>query len=95
MKKAVLMLIVLAAWFLVKNPEYTQLLNGNKAALSGKALVAVKTAKQYIFPFTTVHLPEVKIQTNNSKHTTQSCLWQATNDKHLHNHEPLLIVNGL
>lgn len=95
MKKGILIVTVLAAWFLVKNPEYTQLVKGNKTALPEKALLFAKTVKKDLFQFTTVHLPEVKIKTNNSKHKTQSCLLQVTNGKHLHNHEPLLIVNGL
>lgn len=95
MKKGILMVTVLAAWFLVKNPEYTQLVKGNKTTLPEKAMVFAKTVKQDLFQFTTVHLPGVKIKTNNSKHKTQSCLLQVTNDKHLFNHEPLLIVNGL
>ncbi|HLO38095.1 MAG TPA: hypothetical protein VK173_06395 [Lacibacter sp.] len=95
MKKGIMIVTVLAAWFLVKNPEYTQLVKGNKTTLQDKALVFAKTVKQDLFQFTTVHLPEVKIKTNNSKHKTQSCLLQVTDDKHLYNHEPLLIVNGL
>ena len=95
MKKSIMIVTVLAAWFLVKNPEYAQLVKGNKTTLQDKALVFAKTVKQDLFQFTTVHLPEVKIKTNNSKHKTQSCLLQVTDDKHLYNHEPLLIVNGL
>jgi hypothetical protein len=95
MKKGLLMVTVLAAWLLVKNPEYMQLVKGNNTALPEKAMVLVQTVKKDLFQFTTVHLPQVKIKTNNSKHKTQSCLLQPANDKHLHNHEPLLIVNGL
>ena len=95
MKKGILIVTVLAAWFLVKNPEYAQLVKGNNTSLTEKAFVLVKTVKKDMFQFTTVHLPEVKIKTNNSKHKTPSCLLQVTNDKQLHNHEPLLIVNGL
>ena len=95
MKKSIMIVTVLAAWFLVKNPEYAQLVKGNKTTLQDKALVFAKTVKQNLLQFTTVHLPEVKIKTNNSKHKTQSCFLQAINDKHLYNHEPLLIVNGL
>lgn len=95
MKKGILMVTVLAAWFLVKNPEYTQLLKSNNTAIPEKAMAFAKTVKKDLFQFTTVHLPQVKIKTNNSKHTTQSCSLQVTDDKHLFNHEPLLIVNGL
>lgn len=95
MKKGILMVTVLAAWFLVKNPEYTQLVKGNNTALPAKAMAFARTVKNDLFQFTTVHLPEVKIKTNNSKHKMQSCFLQVTNDKHLYNHEPLLIVNGL
>lgn len=95
MKKSILMVTVLAAWFLVKNPEYMQLVKRDNTTLHAKAMVFAKTVKQDLFQFTTVHLPGVKIKTNNSKHKTQSCLLQITNDKHLFNHERLLIVNGL
>jgi hypothetical protein len=95
MKKGILIVTVLAAWFLVKNRDYVQLAKGYNNDLSGTALLFAKTVKHDLFQFTTVHLPQVKIKTNNSKHTTQSCFLQATNDKHLYNHEPLLIVNGL
>jgi hypothetical protein len=95
MKKGILMVTVLAAWFLVKNQEYVQLVKGDKKDLSEKAMLFAKTVKKDLFQFTTVHLFEVKIKTNNSKHKTQSCFLQPINDNHLHNHEPLLIVNGL
>jgi len=95
MKKGILMVTVLAAWLLVKNPEYTQLVKGNNTALPEKAMVLVQTVKKDLFQFTTVHLPQVKIKTNNSKHKTQSCFLQVSNGRQLHNHEPLLIVNGL
>jgi hypothetical protein len=95
MKKGILVATVLAAWFLVKNQNYVQLLQGDKNDFSEQALVFAKTVKNDLFQFTTVHLPQVRIKTNNSKHKTQSCFLQATDDKHLYNHEPLLIVNGL
>lgn len=95
MKKGILIVTVLAAWFLVKNQEYMQMVKGDKKELSEKAMLFAKTVKQNLFQFTTVHLPGVKTKTNTSKHKTQSCLLQVNNGKHLHNHEPLLIVNGL
>jgi hypothetical protein len=95
MKKGILIVTVLAAWLLVKNPEYMQVVMRSKTSFSEKAMVLTSTVTNDLFRFTTVHLPEVKIKTNNSKHTTQSCLLQVTNDKHLFYHEPLLIVNGL
>ena len=95
MKKGILIITVLGAWLLVKNPEYMQVVMGGKTSVSEKAMVLTSTVKNDLFQFTTVHLPQLKIKTNNSKHTTQSCLLQVTDDKHLFNHEPLLIVNGL
>jgi hypothetical protein len=95
MKKGILIVTVLAAWFLAKNPAYMQLVKGNNTAFPEKAMLFAKTVKKDLFQFTTVHLPEVKIKTNNSKHSQKFCLKHITNDKQLHNHEPLLIVNGL
>ena len=89
MKKGILMVTVLAAWLLVKNPEYMQLVKGNNTALPEKAMVLVQTVKKDLFQFTTVHLPQMKIKTNNSKQIQKLCLKQPINDKHLHNHEPL------
>ena len=94
MKKGILIITVLAAWLLVKNPGYLQVVVGNKICISEKAMALTTTVKNDLFQFTTVHLPKLKIKTNNSKHT-QSCSLQVTNEKHLFNHEPLLIVNGL
>jgi hypothetical protein len=95
MRKGILIVTVLAAWFLLKNQEYLQLMTGNKTTAHEKVLAFAKTVKNDLFQFTTVHLPEVKIKTNNSKHSQKFCLKHITNDKQLHNHEPLLIVNGL
>jgi hypothetical protein len=94
MKKGIMIVTVLAAWFLVKNPEYVQLVKGNETPLEHKAVLFAKTVKQDLFQFTTVHLYSKK-KTNNSKHSQKFCLRHITNDKQLHNHEPLLIVNGL
>lgn len=95
MKKSILIVTVLSAWFFVKNSEYAQLVTMNKTGFRKKAALLTQEVKKDLFQFTTVHLHTAKKKTNNSKHKTQSCLLQATNGKHLHNHEPLLIVNGL
>ncbi len=95
MKKGILIVTVMAAWLLVKNPEYMQVIAGNNSSVAEKAMAFTSSVKNDLFQFTTVHLPRVKIKTNNSKHKMQSCFLQVTDDKHLFNHEPLLIVNGL
>jgi hypothetical protein len=95
MKKGILIITVLGAWLLVKNPEYMQVVMRTKTSFSERAMTFTNTVQNDLYQFTTVHLPVIKIKTNNSKHTTQFCLLQATDDKHLFNHEPLLIVNGL
>ena len=95
MKKSILIVTVLTAWFFVKNREYAQLVTMNKTSFHEKAVLFTQEVKKDLFQFTTVHLYSTKKKTNSSKYKTQSCLLQVTNDKHLHNHEPLLIVNGL
>ena len=95
MKKGILIVTVLTAWFFVKNGEYVRMVTMNKTSFHEKAVLFTQEVKKDLFQFTTVHLYTAKKKTNNSKHTHKLCLKQATNDKQLHNHEPLLIVNGL
>ena len=95
MKKGILIVAVLTTWFFAKNSEYMQLMTRNEIKLDKKAALIAQELKKDLFQFTSVHLYAPKKKTNNSKHTQKLCLKKATNDKQLHNHEPLLIVNGL
>ncbi len=95
MKKGILIVAVLTAWFFAKNSEYVLLMTTNEIKLDKKATLFAQELKKDLFQFTTVHLYGANKKTNNSKHKRVFCLKQATNDKQLHNHEPLLIVNGL
>ncbi len=95
MKKGILIVAVLTSWFFARNSGYVQLVTTKEIKLDKKAILFAQELKKDLFQFTTVHLYTAKKKTNNSKHTQKLCLKQATNDKHLHNHEPLLIVNGL
>jgi hypothetical protein len=95
MKKGILIVAVLITWFFAKNREYVQLITAKEIKPDKKATLFAQELKKDLFQFTTVHLYSAKKEKNNSKHTQKLCLKQATNNKQLHNHEPLLIVNGL
>ena len=95
MKKGIFLITVLAAWLLLKNGTYMQTLKTPGTDLQTKMQVVTNTVKNDLFQFTTVHLSSAKRKTNNSKHTAKACVLKLTNEKQLHNHEPLLIVNSL
>ncbi|NCU03354.1 MAG: hypothetical protein GXC73_05145 [Chitinophagaceae bacterium] len=95
MKKGILLIAVLSAWFLLKNGTYMQVIKTPGTNLQTKMQVVTKAVKKDLFQFTTVHLSLAKRKTNNSKYTARACTLKLTNEKQLTNHEPLLIINGL
>lgn len=95
MKKGILLIAVLSAWFLLKNGTYMQVIKTPGTNLQTKMQTMTTAVKEDLFQFTTVHLSMNKRKTNNSKHTAKACVLKLTNEKQLNNHEPLLIVNSL
>lgn len=95
MKKGLLLIVVLAAWFLVKNLQYVQLITNNNNSIEQQATKLAKHLQQKVFSFTTVHLHNVKIKTNNCKHTKNTRPLQACRKAQHINHETLLTINSL
>lgn len=95
MKKGILVILVLAAGFVLKNHQHVTALANNNNSINKKAVLFAKHVKQEFFSFTTVHLSTIKIKTNNCKHTINTRPLQVCKKAQRINHETLLTINSL
>lgn len=93
MKKGILVILVLAAWCVLKNSENMTALATN--SIDKKAVLFAKHVQQEFFSFTTVHLSNIKIKTNSCKQTMKKLPLQACRKAQHINHETLLTINSL
>lgn len=95
MKKGILVILVLAAWFVLKNHQNATAFAHNKNSIDQKAVLFAKHVQQEFFSFTTVHLSNIKIKTNSCKQTIKTLPLQACREAQRINHETLLTINSL
>lgn len=95
MKKGLLLIVVLAAWFLMKNLQHVQPVTNNNNSIEQQATKLAKHVQQKVLSFTTVHLPDLKIKTNNCKYIKITRPLQACRKAQGINHETLLTINSL
>lgn len=95
MRKGILVVMVLAAWVLLRNQTYTQLFVSKQHNVKQTARLVAKTISNDLFQFTSVHLltPEMKIKKRIQ--IKQACILHAANEKQHMNHETLLLINSL
>jgi hypothetical protein len=95
MKKGILLIVVLAAWMMVKDRQPLQLIAADDISVQQQATLIAKHVQQQILSFTTVHLYKIKIKTNNCKQTVNTRSLQACRKAQRINHETLLTINSL
>ena len=95
MKKGFLLIVVLAAWMMAKNRQQVQLIAAHQNSFQQQATLIAKHVQQQFLPFTTVHLHNIKIKTNNCKQTNNRRPLQACRKAQRINHETLLTINSL
>lgn len=95
MKKGILVILVVAAWCVLKNSENMTALATNSNSIDKKAVLFAKHVQQEFFSFTTVHLSNIKIKTNSCKQTMKKLPLQACRKAQHINHETLLTINSL
>lgn len=95
MKKGILVILVLAAWIVLKNLQSVTAFANNNNSIDQKAILLAKHVQHEFFSFTTVHLSNIKIKTNSCKQTIKKLPLQACREAQRINHETLLTINSL
>jgi len=95
MKKRILIILVMAGWFILKNGSNVTALANNSNSIDKKAMLLAKHVQQQFQSFTTVHLFNIKIKTNSCKQPIKTLPLQACREIQRINHETLLTINSL
>lgn len=95
MKKGILVVLVLAAWVVLRNQTCTQLFVSKQYNAQQTAQLVAKTISNDLFQFTSVHLLKPQVKQKKKLHIRQACILQAAHKKEHMNHETLLLIHSL